>query len=93
MPDERDDESPLDFPMALGALGDLPMWLAPNDEGEADLIVLRPAGSGMIESMVPLAEATINADLRRLSRQARKEVEQRARAEEEERERRAAEET
>jgi hypothetical protein len=42
--------------------------------------------------MVPLAEATINADLRRLTRDARKEVERRARAEEEERERKAADE-
>ena len=92
MPDELDDESPLDFPMSMGALGDMPMWLAPNDEGNADLIVLRPAGSGMIESIVPLAEATIKADLRRLTRQARKEAERRAQAEEEERERKAADE-
>jgi hypothetical protein len=92
MPDERDDESPLDFPMSLGALGDMPMWIAPNDEGDVDMIVLRPPGSGMIESIVPLAEATIAADLRRLARQARKEAERRARAEEDERERQAADE-
>jgi hypothetical protein len=92
MPDEKDEESPLDFPMSLGALGDMPMWICPNGEGDADLILLRPPTRGMIESMVPLAEATINADLRRLTRDARKEVERRARAEEEERERKAAEE-
>ena len=92
MADERDDECPLDFPMSLGALGDMPMWIAPNDEGDADLIVLRPPGSGLIESMIPLAEATINADLRRVTGEARKEAERRAKADEEERERKAADE-
>ena len=90
MPDDLEEDSPFDFPMSMGALGDMPMWLAPNEEGDADLIVLRPAGSGMIESIVPLAEATIRADLRRLTRQARKEAQRRAQAEEGQRERDAA---
>lgn len=64
-------ENPLDFPMALGRLGDMSLWLAPNEDDEPDSIILQPPGGGFLQSLVPLVEATIRADLRRLSRAAR----------------------
>jgi len=76
---EEERESPLDFPMALGHLGDMSVWLAPGDEDEAQPIVIKPPGGGFIQSLVPLVEATIRADLRHIVRESRrrKEKEQR----------------
>jgi hypothetical protein len=62
---------PLDFPMSLGRLGDMSVWLAPGEDEEADEIILQPPGGGFIQSLVPLVEATIRADLRRMTKEAR----------------------
>jgi len=76
---EEERESPLDFPMALGHLGDMSVWLAPGDEDEAQPIVLQPPGGGFIQSLVPLVEATIRADLRRIAREGRRRKEKKER--------------
>lgn len=67
MPDEPFD-NPLDFPMALGRIGDMSLWLAPDEEERPTSIVIRGPGEGMLQSMVPLAQATMEADMRRLAR-------------------------
>jgi hypothetical protein len=64
------EENPLDFPMALGRLGDMSLWLAPDEDDEPASIILQPPGGGFLQSLVPLVEATIRADLKRLTRAA-----------------------
>jgi len=61
-------DNPLDFPMALGRMGDMSIWLAPDDEDQPVPVVLTGPGEGMIQSMVPLAQKTLEADQRRLLR-------------------------
>lgn len=72
----RHEENPLDFPLSLGHLGDLSVYLAPDDEGEPRPIVLDSPRRGFLQSLVPLAEAAIRADLRRLARQMEAELEE-----------------
>ena len=74
----RHEENPLDFPLSLGHLGDLSVYLAPDEEGEPRPIVLDSPGRGFLQSLVPLAEATIRADLRRVQQEAQAELEESA---------------
>jgi len=74
----RHEENPLDFPLSLGHLGDLSVYLAPDEEGEPQPIVLDPPGRSFLQSMVPLAEAAIRADLRRVAQEAEAELEESA---------------
>jgi hypothetical protein len=74
----RHEENPLDFPLSLGHLGDLSVYLAPDEEGEPHPIVIDPPGRGFLQSMVPLAEAAIEADLRRVAQEAQARLEERA---------------
>jgi hypothetical protein len=71
----RPEENPLDFPLSLGALGELGVYLAPDDHGEPRPIILDSPRRAFLESLVPLAEAAIRADLRRLTQQAEAELE------------------
>lgn len=71
-------EDPLDFPMSLGRLGDMSVWLAPGEDEEPDEIILQPPGGGFIQSLVPLVEATIRADLRRMMNAAREREQQKS---------------
>jgi len=77
MPDEPL-ENPLDFPMAMGKMGDMSIWLASDEEERPTSIVVRGPGEGMIQSLVPLAQATMEADLRRHLRARQRESKQRA---------------
>jgi hypothetical protein len=77
---DEDRETPLDFPMSLGHLGDMSVWLAPGDEDEVEPIILQPPGGGFIQSLVPLVEATIRADFRRMARDARRRQEKERRS-------------
>jgi len=52
----------------MGKIGDMSIWLAPDDEERPVSIVVGGLGDGMIQSMVPLAEAAMAADMRRLER-------------------------
>jgi len=74
----RHEENPLDFPLSLGHLGDLSVYLAPDEEGEPHPIVIDSPGRGFLQSMVPLAEAVIEADLRRVAQEAEAAAEERA---------------
>ena len=74
----RHEENPLDFPLSLGHLGDLSVYLAPDEEGEPHPIVLDSPGRGFLQSMVPLAEAVIEADLRRVAQEAEAALEESA---------------
>jgi hypothetical protein len=74
----RHEENPLDFPLSLGHLGDLSVYLAPDEEGHPQPIVVDPPGRGFLQSMVPLAEAAIRADLRRVAEEAEAELEESA---------------
>ena len=74
----RHEENPLDFPLSLGHLGDLSVYLAPDEEGEPQSIVLDSPGRGFLQSLVPLAEAAIRADLRRVAQAAEAELEESA---------------
>jgi hypothetical protein len=74
----RHEENPLDFPLSLGRLGDLSIYLAPDDEGEPRPIILDSPRRAFLQSMVPLAEAAIRADLRRLEQEAEAELERAA---------------
>ena len=74
----RHEENPLDFPLSLGHLGDLSVYLAPDEEGEPHPIVIDSPGRGFLQSMVPLAEAAIAADLRRVAQEAEAALEERA---------------
>ncbi|UCH33031.1 MAG: hypothetical protein JSV65_10550 [Armatimonadota bacterium] len=74
----RHEENPLDFPLSLGHLGDLSVYLAPDEDGEPQPIVLDAPARGFLGSLVPLAEAAIRADLRRMAQEAEAELEERA---------------
>ena len=74
----RHEENPLDFPLSLGHLGDLSVYLAPDEEGEPHPIVIDSPGRGFLQSMGPLAEAAIAADLRRVAYEAEAALEERA---------------
>jgi len=74
----RHEENPLDFPLSLGHLGDLSVYLAPDEEGEPRPIILDSPRRGFLQSLVPLAEAMIRADLRRLAGQVEAELEEAA---------------
>jgi len=72
----RHEENPLDFPLSLGHLGDLSVYLCPDEEGQPRPIVCDPPARGFLQSLVPLAEAAINADLRRVAQAAKAELEE-----------------
>jgi hypothetical protein len=74
----RHEENPLDFPLSLGHLGDLSVYLCPDEEGQPQPIVCDPPARGFLQSLVPLAEAAINADLRRVAEAAAAELEESA---------------
>jgi hypothetical protein len=71
----RPEENPLDFPLSLGHLGDLSVYLAPDEEGEPHPIVLDSPRRAFLQSLVPLAEAAILADLIRLEQEVEAELE------------------
>lgn len=73
----RPEQNPLDFPLSLGRLGDLSVYLVPDEEtSEPRPIILDSPRSGFLQSLVPLAEAAISADLRRVAQEAEAELEQ-----------------
>jgi len=74
----RHEENPLDFPLSLGHLGDLSVYLAPDEEGQPKPIILDSPGRGFLQSLVPLAQAAIRADLRRVQQKAEAELEESA---------------